>query len=97
MAEVNCPFEDMEDSTKPCTHVAKTEVMLGYHIEAKHCKHPAKKEEKEDIPPNKKAKRMESKPPTFLEQKTRFEFRRIQDEFESYIQRSVLEGPVRLL
>ena len=44
--EAECPFQDVEDPTKPWTHVAKTEVMLDFHVEAKHHKHSAEKKEK---------------------------------------------------
>ena len=73
-------FPDVDDHTKTCTHVANTEVMLGYHIQAVHQK-PAKKEEKEVITTSKKQKRMESKSPKFLETETRDELRRKLSKF----------------
>ena len=39
-----------------------------------------------------KNKRMEVKPPKFLEKETREEFRRKQAEFKSYSERALLEG-----
>ena len=75
--EENCPFPDVEDSTMIRTYVANIEVMLGFHILVVHRKPPTKKEEgQETILPSKKQKRMESKPPKFMEHETRNKFRR---------------------
>ena len=73
-----------------------TEVMIGLHVEAKYQDKPPaenkneKKEEENEK--QKKGKRIEAKPPKFLENETREEFRRKEEEFDSYVERTGISG-----
>ena len=63
-----CPFLDKVDPRKVCEY-EDTETIIGFHIEGQHCKvDPAqKKEDKKDESDKKKAKRLDVKPPNFME------------------------------
>ena len=90
MAE-QCPFGGVNNPEVECDYKG-TEVMIGHHIEAKHReKAPIEKKEekkKEDETEKKKGKRIEAKPPKFMENETREEFRRKEDKFEAYVTQS---------
>ena len=95
MAE-QCPFGGVNNPEVECDYKG-TEVMIGHHIEAKHREKKApveKKEEKkkDDESEKKKCKRIDAKPPKFLESETREEFRRKEEEFEAYVDRTGITG-----
>ena len=81
-------YQNVVDPTKACTYES-SKIMLGYHI-TKHHLHTTKKEETEANP--KKTKRMDPKPPKFLESKTRDKFRWKQAEFDTYKRRAKISG-----
>ena len=84
-------FPDVDNPTNTCTHMANIQVMFRYYIQAVHQK-PTKKEEKEVILTSKKQKRMKSKPPKFLDFKTKDKFRKKLAEFQAYKVRAEIEG-----
>ena len=58
--------------------------MIGYHIEGQHRKlapTPAKEDKKESS--KKKGKKIDAKPPKFMESETKEEFKRKKKEFQS--------------
>ena len=72
MAEVTCPYPDVKDPTKICDYKGVLE-MFNHHIKGWHTKKEDVKEAKKDV---RKNKRMEAKPPKFLEREMREKFRR---------------------
>ena len=87
MAEVQCPYLDVKDPSKVCDYKGIIE-LFNHHVLLWHTKTEAKKEVKQP----RKTKRMETKPPKFMEKETREEFRRKQSEFLAYSKSDLLEG-----
>ena len=81
MGEKVCSFPDLKDPSTQCNY-KESEVMIGFHIEGNHLKTalaPRKKEGESQ----KKAKRIEVKPPKFMEGEMNGKFKKKKEEFQS--------------
>ena len=95
MAET-CPFQKVSDPEVGCEYQG-TETMIGFHIQGQHKekenkKENKKEEKKEETEKPKKGKRIDMKPPKFMEFETRGEFRRKEEEFQAYIDRTDIKN-----